>query len=167
MTRIKKCLQFLIPFFTGICVTVLLNFFCFDVHVVNGSSMSMALYDGDVVIAQKMFMNDIDRGDIVILKDTRLNQLMIKRVIGLPGETIQFDEEGYTYIDGEKLSYEYQFPTVGMIYDYDDVTLGDTEYFVAGDNRYDSYDSRYFGPVERQNIRSIAIFRLFPFEICR
>ena len=163
----KRILQFIVPFFIGVIVTVLLNLFCFDVHVVHGSSMSMSLYDGDIVIAQKMFMNDIDRGDIIILKNRQLNELMIKRVIGLPGETVQVDESGYFYIDGNKLSYEYQYPTVGLEYEYTDVNLSDSEYYVVGDNRYDSYDSRYFGPIDMSNIKSIAIFRLFPFELCR
>ena len=163
----KRLLQFIIPFFIGVAVAIVLSIFCFDVHVVHGSSMSMALYDGDVVIAQKMFMDDIDRGDIVIVKNRQLNELIIKRVIGLPGETVYMDENGYTYVNDEKLSYEYQYPTVNLEYDYTYVELGDAQYYVAGDNRYDSYDSRYFGPVDASDIEAIAVFRLFPFEICR
>lgn len=90
--------------------------------------------------------------------------MMIKRVIGLPGETVELIEGKY-YIDGELLEEDYldegtiTEPKIGTHWE-----LGEDEYFVSGDNRGNSSDSRNYGPLHKDEIKGKAIFRLFPFD---
>jgi signal peptidase I len=102
------------------------------------------------------------RGDIVVLKDDAENKLLIKRVIGLPGEEIHL-QEGKVYIDSKELQPDYtSFPTYS--YTQDTWKLPEGEYFVMGDNRERSRDSRSedVGLVQRTNIIGKAVFRIWP-----
>ena len=111
---------------------------------------------------------DPERFDIIIFPyQWEPNTYYIKRIIGLPGETIQIDDEGNIYIDGEMLRENYGLERIqnpGLA--REPVTLGEDEYFVLGDNRNNSTDSRFaeVGVIHRDDIVGRAWVRIYPFD---
>lgn len=135
--------------------------------VVDGRSMNATLNDRDNLIVEKLSyrFHDPERFDIIVFPPYGTKEYYIKRIIGLPGETIQIDEEGNIYIDGELLEEDYGLETIknpGRA--IEPVTLGDDEYFVMGDNRNNSVDSRdpRVGNVKRDSIIGRAWVRIWP-----
>ena len=112
---------------------------------VSGSSMETTLSDGDHLIVDKISyrFREPQRYEIVVFPYRyEKNTYYIKRIIGLPGETVQI-VDGYIYINGKQLDEHYGNEIIeeaGMA--AEPVTLGEDEYFVVGDNIYDSHDSR-------------------------
>ena len=139
---------------------------------VSGDSMEPTLSKGDNLIVDKISyqFNEPERFDIIVFpfqyqKDT----YYIKRIIGLPGETVQIDEDGNIYIDGEILeeSYGREIIDEDKIGIADEpITLGDDEYFVLGDNRNYSSDSRVkeVGNIKKDQIIGKAWLRIWPFS---
>ncbi len=125
---------------------------------VDGDSMNKTFNDGDILILYKL--SNIERFDIVVLHEEADDEKIIKRIIGMPGDTVAI-KDGDIYINDEKIDDEYAY---GMTSDYDRITLKDDEYFILGDNRLISKDSRYFGPVKEKDIKGKVIFRIFPFS---
>lgn len=135
--------------------------------VVDGRSMNATLNDRDNLIVEKLSyrFSDPERFDIIVFPPYDTKEYYIKRIIGLPGETIQIDEEGNIYIDGEILEEDYGLETIknpGRA--IEPVTLGEDEYFVMGDNRNNSVDSRdsRVGNVKRDAIIGKAWVRIWP-----
>ena len=138
---------------------------------VSGPSMYPTLEDGDNLIVEKITyrFRDPERFDVIIFPHEEDGEevYFIKRIIGLPGETIQIDAEGNIYIDGELLEEEYGYETIsnaGLA--SDPITLGEDEYFVMGDNRNNSLDSRYeeVGNILGEDIVGRAWVRIYPFD---
>ena len=137
---------------------------------VEGHSMEPALSDGDNLIVDKISyrFHDPARFDIIIFPyQWEPNTYYIKRIIGLPGETIQIDDEGNIYIDGEVLQEHYGLERIknpGSA--REPITLGEDEYFVLGDNRNNSEDSRFtqVGVIHRDDIVGRAWLRIYPFD---
>lgn len=139
---------------------------------VEGSSMETTLSDGDNLIVDKITyrFQDPERFDIIVFPfQYQENTYYIKRIIGLPGETVQIDENGNIYIDGEILSETYgreviRPETIGIA--AEPIELGEDEYFVMGDNRNNSSDSRteVVGNIRRSDIVGRAWFRIWPFD---
>lgn len=137
---------------------------------VNGTSMVPTLEDGDQLICDKISyrFHDPERFDIIIFPyKYQKNTYFIKRVIGLPGETVRIDYDGNIYINGEILDEKYglekmTYPGIAE----QEITLGDDEYFVLGDNRNVSEDSRYpdVGLIKREDIIGRAWLRIYPFS---
>jgi len=138
--------------------------------VVDGRSMNDTLQDGDNLIVEKLSyrFGDPQRFDIIVFKPYEdSDELYIKRIIGLPGETVRIDEDGNIYIDGELLEEDYGKETIenpGRA--SEEITLGEDEYFVLGDNRNNSTDSRTerVGNVSRDSIVGKAWLRIWPFS---
>lgn len=133
-----------------------------------GDSMAPTLANNDIVVINKFIykISSPDRNDIVVFKPNGNEKLhyYIKRVIGLPGETVQI-REGSIYINGEELTENYDFEEIsdpGIA--SEPITLGGDEYFVLGDNRNNSEDSRFaeIGNVNIDDIDGKAWFRLAP-----
>lgn len=137
--------------------------------VVDGSSMNDTLQNGDNLIVDKLSyrFTDIDRFDIVVFRyHNERNIFYIKRVIGLPGETVQIIDDDI-YINGELLEENYgKEPMESAGCASEPITLGEDEYFVLGDNRNDSSDSRdsSVGNVQRDWIIGRALMRITPFR---
>ena len=133
-----------------------------------GSSMSPTLADGDNLIVDKLSyrFHDPDRFDIIVFHQED-GRYFIKRIIGLPGESVRIDEDGFIYINGEKLQESYGKEVMrdpGLA--KDGIQLGADEYFVLGDNRNDSMDSRMaeVGPIVGERIIGRAWLRIYPFD---
>ena len=139
--------------------------------VVNGDSMDLTLQDGQSLIMDKISyrFHDPERFDIVIFpgpEENGENPYFIKRVIGMPGETIQI-LDGKVHIDGEELESDVYGITNTIDYPgiaEEPLTLGEDEYFCMGDNRPVSYDSRYeeVGPVTRGEFIGKVWIRIWP-----
>ena len=153
-----KLLKSLIPYIIIIVVVVLIRTFLFSPSLVNGSSMENTLYDSEIVIVNKIgLLSGIDRFDIVIVKVG--DELLIKRVIALPNEKIEC-KDNVLYINDEEIETPIEFE-----YTNDFVhTTGDDEYFVMGDNRDVSQDSRILGAFNKQNIEGKVDLVLYPFN---
>ncbi len=137
---------------------------------VSGSSMEPTLQDGDSLLVDKLSyrFKEPKRFDIVIFPyKYGDNQYFIKRVIGLPGETVRVDFDGNIYINEEKLDESYGAEVIldpGRAETA--VTLGEGEFFVMGDNRNHSMDSRDIsvGNVQKKDILGKAFVRIYPFS---
>lgn len=155
-------------FMASMTVMMLLRLFFFDINIVSGLSMYPTLHDKDLLIVEKYDVTNIGRYDIVTAEVDEGNgkrEVVIKRVYGLPGETVDVYSDGYVYIDGEPLPDNYQITKqVANSSLVSSVTLDYGEYFVLGDNREISMDSRYFGPVLRNQIRGIVACRVKPLQ---
>lgn len=135
---------------------------------VSGQSMETTLQDGDNLIVDKIFyrFHDPSRYDIIVFPyKYEENTFYIKRIIGLPGETVQV-KDGYTYINGKKLTSDIYGREVmdepGIA--EEPIKLGSDEYFVLGDNRNHSQDSRdpYVGVLKRSDLMGRAFVRIYP-----
>lgn len=152
-----KVIKEVIPYIVIVVVVVLIRTFIITPVRVDGDSMKNTLKNGDILLLYKL--SSIDRFDIIVLDEEKDNEKIIKRVIGLPGETVAI-KNGKIYINDKVIDDEYAY---GQTSDYNKVTLRDDEYFILGDNRLISKDSRYFGPIKDNEIKGKIVFRLFPF----
>lgn len=138
-----------------------------QVTVVEGISMEDSLYDKDVLLVDRLSyrFRDPERFDVVIFPFS-IDEYYVKRIIGLPGETIWI-EDGEIYIDDKRLLEDFGKEEIedGGIAE-SPVVLGEDEYFLMGDNRNQSKDSRsiYVGPVSRDMIKGRAYMRIYPFN---
>ena len=167
---LKEILNTSIYLLLVLCVAYLIVTYVGQRTQVSGGSMETTLSDGDHLIVDKISyrFDDPERFDIIVFpfqydKET----YYIKRIIGLPGETVQIDESGNIYIDGEVLEEDYgreviQNPGRAS----EPILLGEDEYFVMGDNRNNSSDSRdpQVGSIHRKDIIGRAFIRIWPFD---
>ncbi|MDE6969423.1 MAG: signal peptidase I [Eubacterium sp.] len=136
---------------------------------IEGSSMQTTLSDGDQVLVDKLTyrFQQPKRYDVIAFpyryeQDT----FYVKRIIGLPGEKIRIDAQGTIFINEEALEEDYGTETITQPgYAFTPKILDEDEYFVLGDNRNDSVDSRYasVGYVRREEIIGKVFFRIYPF----
>lgn len=161
----RETIKELIIYGSIILAIILIRTFVITPVRVNGTSMYSTLDDGEIMILNKLDykFNDINRFDIVVVK-TDSNKI-IKRVIGLPGETIRY-VDNTLYINDKKIDEPY---LKDKTEDFDLQELGydkipDDCYFVLGDNRDNSSDSRIIGPVKKSQIEGSASLVLFPFK---
>lgn len=150
----KEKLKEILPYFIILAAVLLFRTYIATPVIVNGPSMQETLHTNDVLILRRT--NKINRYDIVVANHN--GDKLIKRVMAVPGDKIKC-VSGIIYVNNEEVS-KYGY---GTSFDFSQVILGDDEYFLIGDNREDSLDSRYFGPVKKSDINGIADFRLFPF----
>ena len=139
--------------------------FIFDVSVVNGSSMDDTLKNGDVVVARKIGLDHFERGNIVTVQRSGSSGRLVKRIVGLPGETVDIDDNGLIFVNGQLIDDQYQVVVSNASYPYMHLVLGQDEYFIIGDNRANSNDSRYFGAVGLDEIKDVILLRVFPFTL--
>lgn len=137
---------------------------------VNGQSMEPNFHNGQIVLVKRLsFAGSITRGEVVAAAfpaDPDHTKL-IKRVIGLPGDTIFFDSQGHLSVNGKELN-ELYGPNYGelppSVTTTNNVTLKSGEYFLVGDNRPGSSDSRVWGPIQQSDIQGRVTFILWPFS---
>ena len=152
-----KLLRNLIPYIIIIVVVVFVRSFIVTPVKVNGNSMYPTLDGNEIMLLNKL--GKVNRFDIVVLEIDKYEGDLIKRVIGLPGEKLEI-KNNKVYINDELLDDPYGY---GVTYNIDAITLGDDEYFVLGDNRIISLDSRSFGTIHRNEIMGTTNFIMYPF----
>ena len=152
-----KLLKSFVPYIIIIVIVVFVRTFIITPVKVNGNSMYPTLRGNEIMLLNKL--GNIERFDIVVIKLDDYDEELIKRIIGLPGETVEI-KNNEVYINDELLEDEYGY---GVTYNIDPITLGDDEYFVLGDNRIISLDSRSFGTVKRNEIKGTTNFIMYPF----
>ena len=163
---IKEFIIDLIKLIVVVVVILFLMIYVVSVTQVVGNSMYSTLEDGDVLILNKFKYRffDIERGDIISLENDDTKYL-IKRVIGLPGDSISI-KDNTLYINGEV--YIENYLEEGLVYDDFELTslgydvIPDDMYLVLGDNRPDSVDSREIGLVSKDDIIGKISFRIWP-----
>lgn len=151
----------------ALAIVIPIRAFVAQPFVVSGSSMSPTFHNGEYLIVDQLSYNlgHPHRGDVVIFRYPKdPSKFFIKRMIGLPGETIRIEGSQVTiineeYPNGFVLTEDYvEFATSNQ----EEITLGEDEYFVMGDNRAASLDSREWGPVPEENLTGKAFLRLLP-----
>ncbi len=144
-----------------VLIVVLIRTFLITPAAVSGSSMEDTLKSHDLVIINKLVyrIKDIERFDIVVVNNEEDNDRIIKRIIGLPNETIEY-KDNKLYINGKAIETKIKFK------DTDDfkVETKDDEYFVLGDNRPVSKDSRLLGNFHKKDIVGRVGIRFYPFD---
>ncbi len=165
----------------GLLIGILLVVFVIQRNDVYGSSMEPTLHTGDAVFVEmiSVYTGNFDRGDIVTIDAKGMDgytheENLIKRIIGLPGETIKIDE-GNVYINGVLLDESAYLPAgtktfvgaEGQARGYQEITLGPDEYYCMGDNRGGSNDSRRMGPFKKSQIDAKVLARIYPFNKMR
>jgi signal peptidase I len=144
-----------------IVAVLLIRTFLVTPAIVSGASMDNTLEDGQLVIINKLIyrISDIKRFDIVVVNNISGNDKIIKRVIGLPNEKIEY-KDNKLYINDELIEVNFDYK------DTDDFTYTteEGEYFVLGDNRPVSKDSRSIGPFTQDKFVGRVKYRIFPFS---
>lgn len=163
-----------------VIVTVIRTFF-FEPIRVDGESMQNTLMDGDIVLVTKpeYWSGNYERGDIIICRYPNRNSessfnlggsfevtltnhtLFVKRLLGLPGDTVEF-REGVFYLNGEQVDESHIDVCIPSYRNFGPYTLGADQYFVVGDNRGNSNDSRSVGPISEDMIVGHVSFVVWP-----
>lgn len=143
--------------YIGIALILVISiFFIFDsfyaYYRVNGSSMAPTLQDGEVYRVSKR-ESSIHRGDIIVFRLKKENLSYTKRVIALPGEKVAV-RDNHVYINEHKLSEPY-LQKHSDIHDIKTVEVPPGHFYVLGDDRVESYDSRHFGPIPQTSVIGI------------
>lgn len=149
-------------FFYCVIPVAIFECFFFVANVPTGS-METTVPTGSQVITTRCFNKDnVERGDVVVFYSEELDMVLLKRCIGLPGDTVEFDGEGNTYINGEFYDESY----VSSYSDFEgSFEVPEDCYFFCGDNRRSSFDARFWDDpyIEKENVKGIARFIVFPF----
>ena len=141
----------------------------FQAFYIPSASMEPTLQLHDRILVNKLSydLHPVHRGDIVVFKRSALKGIsgpvndLVKRVVGLPGETIQSTLDGHILINGKVLNEPY-LPRGTPSYNLTQITIPAHHYFVMGDNRTDSADSRVFGPIDKSLIVGRAFVLIWP-----
>lgn len=156
--------------FVFVCVWFILTFVG-QRTIVNGPSMENTLHDQESLWLSKASykLHEPKRFDIVVFPSKKENVDYIKRIIGLPGERVRIDERGNIFINDQKLQESFGKEVIDTRHigrANEEVKLGKDEYFVMGDNRNNSLDSRYeeVGNIKLEEFKGKVVFRLWPIK---
>jgi len=175
MDFVKRAVAAIFDFLQSIVVVlaimVMVYLFIMSPQEINGASMEPNFHNGEYILTNKVVYKVYDpkRGDVVIFKSPRNKEIdFIKRIIGLPGERVKLTANAF-YIDGQKLDESYLPPDLYVfggpyLRENEEVTIPDGNYFVIGDNRPHSADSREFGPISKIDFIGKAFIRYWPFD---
>lgn len=147
----------LITYALIIIFVILLRTFIATPIRVNGDSMNATLFNGEIMLLTKFNKNVLDRFDIIVFDNE--GEKYIKRIIGLPKEDVEY-KNGILYINGKETEENFGY---GETNDFKDYCAKD-EYFVLGDNRGNSEDSRMLGCISKDKIEGKTNFVFFPFS---
>lgn len=173
MKRKKEFVSTLLYFAGVMCLTWLIVTYVGQRTEVSGTSMTTTLADGDNLIVDKISyrFREPKRFDIIVFPwRYEADTYYIKRIIGMPGESLWITENGEIYINGSLLEEDYDqraYRAGALGSSENPVILGEDEYFVMGDNRNNSTDSRKpeVGNIKREEIIGKAVFRIWPLDV--
>lgn len=165
-TKKKIVLDWIATLVLAVLLSLVIRTYVAEARWIPSTSMLPTLKIGDRLIIDKVSfkLNGIKRGDIVVFHAppaSRLDEVMIKRVIGLPGETVSI-KNGTVYINGTPLDEPYELEKPRE--DFKPFTVPDNSLFVMGDNRNNSFDSRFWGVVPTDLVIGKAMVRFYPLE---
>lgn len=165
--RVRWAIEWLLIGIAAFTVALLVRATVVQAFYIPSESMVPTLRVHDRLLVEKIsyHVHDVRRGDIVVFeRPSRMHDLsvkdLIKRVIGLPGDTVEA-HDGKVFVNGRRLAEPY-LPADRTTADFGPVTVPLDGYFVMGDNRAASYDSRFWGTVDRSLIVGRAVVRVFP-----
>ena len=161
----NKTVKDILSYVIIIGVALLIKFFVFSPIRVNGTSMYPTLLDGDLMILNEIGyrINGVKRFDIVVINSN--GEKIIKRVIGLPGEKIEY-KDNKLYVNDELVEENFEHAKT-KDFNLSEVKLEkipENHYFVLGDNRVNSKDSRIIGAIDKKQIIGKTSFTFFPFS---
>jgi len=151
----REVIGYLIAIISAVALAVLIRTFIFEPFIVPTPSMEPTLMVGDKVIINKLSYNftDIERGDIVAFHSPiEENKELVKRAVAVEGDEVSLTSEGEIFINGERLDEDYLPEEQDIKYLNQVITVGQDEVFVMGDNRNNSFDSRFFGNISEDRI---------------
>ncbi|AMA61768.1 signal peptidase I [Kurthia gibsonii] len=171
----KEVMSWVWPILIAILIAVGVRYFLFAPVTVKGESMENTYHDNDRVIISKV--SKIKRFDVIVFKSPVEDDYYIKRVIGLPGDNIEFKNDEL-FINGKKYKEDYEqdhvkeYQADGLNFTEDftmkdvtgDVKVPDNSYFVMGDNRQNSSDSRDYGFIKKSAVSGVVLFKFFPWN---
>jgi len=157
--KVKYFIKEYVPYLITIILVILLKLYIVTPIRVNGESMYDTLVDGDIMILNIIDykMHGANRFDIVVVDEG--SEYLIKRVIGLPGETIEY-KDNQLYVNGKKVKDSYGKDITGDF----KVKVPKNSYFVMGDNRTNSVDSRRLGAFSKDKIKGKTKLTILPFK---
>ena len=178
----REILEWIVTIVAALAIALVIRTFIFEPVRVDGQSMDDTLADGEVMFVSKLRYTSFDfiggrisafgdpkRFDVVICRyPNRGYTNFVKRIIGIPGDTVRI-EDGYVYVNDEKYDEPYindDYRT-GLGANFPEFKVPEGQYFVMGDHRNNSNDSRYVGPIDRNMIVGHVVQVLFPFSSFR
>ena len=159
----RKSLRFALDALVGALLMIAVHAFVIQVSIVRGNSMEPALHDGDRLVVDRVTYNlaDIDRGDVVVLRYPRNPDVdFVKRVVAVPGDRVAM-RAGVLFVNGEASD---DYDCIPDRESMDEVVVKADEFFVLGDNRPISCDSREFGLVAEHLIKGKVRARFWPLQ---
>lgn len=165
-------MDFLETVVVALSIFVVVYLFLIQPHEVKGSSMEPTFHNNEYILTDKISyrLADPQRGDIIIFKAPNNPEVdYIKRIIAAAGDRIKIDG-GEVYVNGQRLDERYITQTTmlipgGSLHEGTEITIEPDMFFVMGDNRGHSSDSREFGPIERSSIIGRAFLRYWPLQV--
>jgi len=149
------------------CICYLVSHFVVQLYFVNGSSMEPTYTSGQPVLLQKFGLPDcLDYNDVVVIRHETLGRDIVKRIVALPGDTVQI-KNGTVYVNGKVFDEKIEAASIEHAeLAEDEIEVGEDEFFVLGDNRNNSEDSRYanIGNVKKEYIVGKAWFIVSPLK---